>query len=75
MNWSQNGGICPMAALRFNDKCSHTDVELDSNYHLLSDCCVVSWFKMLTYWRVRSAFEPPHALLSNKTWQFESNSK
>jgi len=35
-------------------------------HYLLPDGCVVGRFKMLTYYRVRSAFEAAQALPSNK---------
>jgi hypothetical protein len=41
----------------------------------LSDSCVVIRTKMLAYYRVRSAFEPNHALLSNTIQAFKSVSK
>lgn len=34
----------------------------------MSDACVVIRFKMLAYYRVRSAFESNHALVSNIIW-------
>jgi hypothetical protein len=36
------------------------------NPHLLSESCVTNWRKMLTHYRVRSAFPTVCALLSNK---------
>jgi len=41
-------------------------VELDSKPHLMSECCVARQIEMLTYWRVRSAFNPPDALRHTK---------
>jgi len=41
--------------------------ELILKIHLLLDDNVAIWFKMLTYLRVRSAFEPNRALSSSKT--------
>jgi len=39
------------------------------------DGCVATRFKMLTYSRVRSAFETDRALPSNIIWGFKANSK
>jgi len=33
---------------------------------------VAIYFKMLTYWRVRSAFEANRALPANMIWEFET---
>jgi hypothetical protein len=41
----------------------------------MPDSCVAIRFKMLTYLRVRSAFETNRALLSNITRGFKANSK
>jgi hypothetical protein len=41
--------------------------------HLMPDNCVANRFKMLTYWRVRSAFESVCALFSNIIWGSKTN--
>jgi hypothetical protein len=41
----------------------------------MPDGCVAIRFKMLTYLRVRSAFETNRALPSNIIWDFKANSK
>jgi hypothetical protein len=41
----------------------------------MPDGCVPIRFKMLTYLRVRSAFETNRALPSNIIWGFKTNSK
>ena len=41
----------------------------------MPDGCVAIRFKMLTYLRVRSAFEPNRALPSDIIWGFKANSK
>jgi hypothetical protein len=41
----------------------------------MPDGCVTIRFKMLTYLRVRSAFETNRALPSNIIWYFKANSK
>jgi len=38
----------------------------------MSDGGVATRFKMLTYYRVRSAFEPDRALPSNIIWDFQT---
>jgi hypothetical protein len=40
----------------------------------MSDGCVAKRFKMLTYYRVRSAFKALHALPSNMIWAFQATS-
>ena len=50
-------------------------VELDSKPHLMSECCVARRIEMLTYWRVRSAFNSPDALPSNIIYAFETSFK
>ena len=39
-------------------------LEVVSKRHLMSDGCVMSHFKMLTYYRVRSTFDATQALTS-----------
>jgi hypothetical protein len=48
--------------------------ELALKTYLLLDDGVPIRFKMLAYYRVRSAFEPNRALSSSKIWAFKASS-
>jgi hypothetical protein len=45
-------------------------LEVVSKPHLRPNGCVVPRIKMLTYWRVRSAFNPRDAFPLNLIWNF-----
>jgi len=50
-------------------------LEVASKPHLVSDGCVATRLKMLTYYRVCCAFDSTCALPSNTTWGFETTSR
>jgi len=69
-------GFCPRIQRRVRTgftPVSLLSLKLFINYHLLPDSCVANRFKILTYYRARSVFEPVCALLSNKIWQFQNS--
>ena len=70
------GGFCPRTQRRVRTgvtPVSLLSLKLFINYHLLPDSCVTIRFKILTYYRVGSAFEANCVLLSNKIWQFQNS--